>query len=101
MIEAYRQQNHGDDSVSVENYYGEYSGGALVAMIASGGYDDAIWEETVGSVTIRYNNGNRILVLCNGAFYTLTDAYNNGFITAEDLTDIAVKHMEFHPYLYE
>ena len=101
LIEAYRQQNHGDDSVSVENYYGEYSGGALVAMIASGGYDDAIWEETVGSVTIRYNNGNRILVLYNGAFYTLTDAYNSRYIMVEDLTDIAAKHMEFHPYLYE
>ena len=101
LIEAYRQQNHGDDSVSVENYYGEYSGGALVAMIASGGYDDVIWKETVGSVTIRYKNGNRILVLYNGEFYTLTDAYNNGFITAEDLAHISAKHMEYHPGLYE
>ena len=101
LIDAYRQQNSGDDSVSVENYYGEYSGGALVAMIASGGYDDALWAETVGSVTIRYNNGNRILVLYKEEFYTLTDAYNNRYITAEDLADIAEKHMEFHPYLYE
>ena len=101
LIDAYRQQNSGDDSVSVENYYGEYSGGAIVAMIASGGYDDAIWEETVGEITIRYYNGNRILVLYEGEFYTLTDAYNNGYITAEDLTDIAAKHMEFHPYLFE
>ena len=70
-------------------------------MIASGGYDDALWAETVGSATIRYNNGNRILVLYKEEFYTLTDAYNNRYITAEDLADIAEKHMEFHPYLYE
>ena len=101
LIETYWKQNLESDYVYVENYYGEFPGGAIVAMIASGGYDDAIWEETVGEITIRYCNGNRILVLYEGEFYTLTDAYNNGYITAEDLTDIAAKHMEFHPYLFE
>lgn len=96
-----KNKNLESDYVYVEKYYGEFPGGAIVAMIASGGYEDAIWEETVGEITIRYYNGNRILVLYEGEFYTLTDAYNNGYITTEDLTDIAAKHMEFHPYLFE
>lgn len=101
LIETYYKQNSDADYVCVESYYGEFADGAIVAMMASGGYDSAIWEETVGDTTIRYCDGNRILVLCEGEFYTLTAAYENGCLSLNDLQVISELQKEFYPYLYE
>ena len=85
LIEAYYLKNPSAENVSIVHYYGEFASGALVAMIDNGGgYDDALWEEII--------NGNRITVLYENEFYTLTDAYNNGYITDEELISIADKH---------
>ena len=100
LIESYWKQNLDADYVYIENYYGEFSGGAIVAMIASGAYDDAVWEETVGDTTIRYNNGNCILVLYEGKFYTLTAAYENGYLSLNDIKAISDLQKEYYPYLY-
>ena len=100
LIESYWKQNLDADYVYIENYYGEFSGGAIVAMIASGAYDDAVWEETVGDTTIRYNNENRILVLYEGEFYTLTAAYENGYLSLNDLEAISDLQKEYYPCLY-
>ena len=89
------------DFVYVSHYYGEFESGAIVAMIESGYYDEALWDETVADTVIHYNNGNRIIVLFGGEFYTLSKAYENGYITNDDLTVISQLHQEFFPYLYE
>nr|MBQ8890133.1 hypothetical protein [Clostridia bacterium] len=100
LIESYWKQNLDADYVYIENYYGEFSGGAIVAMIASGAYDDAVWEETIGDTTIRYNNGNCILVLYEGEFHTLTAAYENGYLSLNDIEAISDLQKEYYPYLY-
>ena len=102
LIETYWLQNLDLDRVSVKHYYGECESGAIVAMMeTSAGYDAAIWTEEIDDTVIRYNSSNRILVLYDGVFYTLTDAYCNGLITPEELAEIANLHEEFYTYLYK
>lgn len=91
---AYRMHDLRAEYVSIRKYYGRFASGALVAMIDSGDYPCVVWEETVGSTVITYGDGNRILVLYNGEFYTLPEAYTAGYLTAEDLDTIAKLHGE-------
>ena len=103
LIETYWVTIPEADSVSVIHYYGEYESGAIVAMMTCSEYDytEALWDEIIDGVVIHYSNGNRIIVLYEGEFYTLTEAYNNGYLSAEDLAVISEKHKEFCPYLYD
>ena len=70
-------------------------------METSAGYDAAIWTEEIDDTVIRYNNSNRILVLYDGVFYTLTDAYLIDLVTSNELAQIADLHEEFYTYLYK
>ena len=88
------------DYVAIRNYYGKFESGAIVAMIDSGAYTQALWEENISHFNIRYNNGNRILVLYNGAFFTLTEAYDKGYLTNQDMADIENAHRQYYEYLY-
>lgn len=90
LIETYWLQNLDAEWVRIRCYYGEFESGAIVAMIEdSGGYTEAEWAENVDGTVIHYNDGNRIIVLYNEVFYTLTEAYEHGYITAADLAVIA------------
>lgn len=73
----------------VEEYYGEFESGAIVAMMGGGYYTDALWDEIIDGIVIRYYNGNRIRVLYEGEFYTLTEAYELGYLTYDDIARIA------------
>ena len=87
--------------VSIRHFYGQYPSGALVAMINDGSdVTDALWEEQVGPATIRYNNGNRILVYGNGHFYTLPEAYEDGLLSDSDLADIENIQRRYYESLY-
>lgn len=101
LIETFWEKIPKADSVSVIHYYGEFSSGAMAAMMTCSeyDYDQALWDEVIDGVVIHYNNGNRILVLYEGEFYNLTQAYSNGYISAEDLADIAELQAEFYPFL--
>lgn len=92
LIETYWIQNPYADYVSVRTYYGEYESGAIVAMIDSGDYTDALWSETVGESVFDYNNGNRIRVLFDNVFYTLPEVFEKGYLTERDLANIADIH---------
>ena len=61
-------------------------------MIDSADYPCVVWEETVGNTIITYGDGNRILVLFSGEFYTLPAAYAAGYLTDADLETIAKLH---------
>ena len=88
------------DYVTIQNYYGKFESGAIVVMINSGDYTQALWEENIAHFNIRYNNGNRILVLYNGAFFTLTDAYTKGHLTNQDMANIENVHRSYYEFLY-
>lgn len=92
LIEAFREKNPGVEFVSIRKYYGKFESGAIVAMIDSGAYDEALWQEIIDDVVIQYTDGNRIIVLYNNEFYTLTEAYDQGYITADELNVIADLH---------
>ena len=95
LIETYYRQNLDSGSVRVKCYYGEFSSGAIVAMLDIGDYhySEAEWEEAVGGSVIHYSDSNRIVALCpNNKFYTLTEAFENGYLTAENIAAIAEMH---------
>ncbi len=91
---SYRMHDPQAEYVSIRKYYGRFASGALVAMIDSGDYPCVVWEETVGNTVITYGDGNRILVLLSGEFYTLPAAYAAGYLTDADVAEIAKTHME-------
>ncbi|MBR2380960.1 MAG: hypothetical protein IKA84_00500 [Clostridia bacterium] len=89
LIEEYWMKHLDAPWVSIRFYYGEFASGAIVAMIDAGGYTDVEWEEVVGGYTFEYSDSNRITVLYEGEFYTLEEAYMNGYLTNDDLAKIA------------
>lgn len=89
---SYRMHDPMAEYVSIRKYYGRFASGALVAMIDSADYPCVEWEETVGDTVITYGDGNRILVLFSGEFYTLPEAYTAGLLTDADLAAIAKLH---------
>jgi hypothetical protein len=93
LIETYYRQNLDAPFVHVRHYYCEFASGAIVAMLDTSGYDAYLWDETIGDTVIHYRDGNRIVALCpNNKFYTLTEAFENGYLTAEDIAAIAEMH---------
>ena len=80
LIEAYWIKHQDAEYVYIDKYYGETGRGALVAMIVAGDYSDEEWQEKIGTVYYR------------GKFYTLTEAYSEGYVTLEELQKIAEQH---------
>lgn len=103
LIETYWEKIPKADSVSVIHYYGEYDSGAIAAMMQCSeiDYDCALWDEIIDGVVIHYSNGNRIIVLYEGEFYNLTTAYENGYITKDDLQDICDLQNQFLGWIEE
>ena len=83
-----------DREIYMLNVYGEYND-CLVATVTFDGYvhtDEYIpMVENFGDVVITYDARYPIYVCYNSELYSLTLAYNNGYLTIEDLRDIASK----------
>ena len=103
LKETYEAKTPNCGEAFVVNYYGAYgtNGDVIVAMMTGSNmnYDAAIWTETVAGHSIEYSDGNRIAVLYDGEFYTLGDAYDKGYLTAKNVSEIADKHLIFS-YFY-
>ena len=91
LCESYILDDPYIGSTYVMEYYGEFESGAIVAMMGGGYYTGALWDEMIDGIVIRYYNGNRILVLYEDVFYTLTEAYEFGYLTIDDIAHIAYK----------
>ena len=83
LVSAY-ELKHGKDTAPLIRYYGKYSSGAVVGMFADCNTENE-WSETIDYFTFNYNDGNRIVILYGGEFYTLGKAYEEGYITLENL----------------
>jgi hypothetical protein len=99
MKSAHEQKYSEVTEVGIACFYGVFENGAVVAYV----YDDKAnylitWSEEVGEYTFNYPDGNRIEVLYNGELYTLCEAYNNGYITDENLANIYSLHQIFLYY---
>ena len=51
-------------------------------------------EIEIGTVVIHYRNGNDIMIWRDGKFISLQKAYQEGWITEENLREIAQMHDE-------
>ncbi len=93
------------EGISIRRYYGVLPSGAVVAMLDSTDIlvSANLWSERVGAANIKYTDGNRILVLHNGVFYTLPEArtHSGGILTQEDLMVIEALHRQYYPFLYK
>ena len=90
LIEAYEEKYPQAGKATILRYCGMYESGAIVAMLAGSdeGFDCALWTETVADYDFNYSDGNRIRVLYGDEFYTLPQAYENGYLTKENIADI-------------
>jgi len=100
LIEAYLTASHFDDGIWVQNYYGKYQSGARVAIMYTGTYNTTFWSETVGSETFYFRMTTRATVLYEVTFYTLEEAYQNGYLTDEDIKTVHELHKQAYPTLY-
>ena len=93
LIQAYEEKYPNAGKATILRYCGTYESGAIVAKLAGSdeSFDCALWTETVADYDFNYSNGNRIRVLYGGEFYTLTQAYENGYLTKENIADIHIK----------
>ena len=93
LIESYKAEKGEGTIARVEEYCGNYRG-AIVGMIADENieYSDEEWTEYIKPFSIKYGNSNRLTVLYDGRFYTLTEAYEMGLLTEEELRQTVVAH---------
>ena len=76
--------------IKIRKYYGTYNKSIVTMMDANGMvYLQVIGKETIAGVTFNYNNSNFIRVWNNGTFYRLQEAYEKGFLSVDDLKNIA------------
>ena len=93
LIQAYEEKYPQAGKATILRYCGSYESGAIVAMLAGSNENFAcvLWTETVAGYDFNYSDANRIRVLYENEFYTLTQAYENGYLTKENIADIHSK----------
>ena len=82
------------DDVFIDEYCGTYKG-SVVVMISDSQtlFTTAIHTETVAGVKILYSDGNRLAVWKDDSFYTLEEAFENGFLTRGNIILIKYIHL--------
>ena len=94
-IKTARENKFNDGRVAfVEAYYGSFESGAIVAMVSDDktAYTEALWSESIAGYAFRYYDGNRIVILYDGEFYSLPEAYENGYLTESDIYTVWKLH---------
>jgi len=89
------------ENVRIDRYFGTYNG--KVALMISGdgdGFPDMVWEQIVAGVVFHYNSGQQIHIWYNRDFFSLPQAYEQGFLTAEDIMNVNYRHRQAFPFMY-
>ena len=100
LIEAFWLQNLDAEYVSIREYYDAVESGAVIAMIDSCDYTANIWSEEVAGCRFVYGDGNCLQVFADETFYTLPEAYANGWLTEENVEKLFWRYFFTHPGLY-
>ena len=80
-------------SVTVDKCYGVYNGCVAVMLTADGiSYHCAEWDGHVANVTFHYWDGRSIEIWKDGKIYTLQEAYDQSFLSKQDIKTIAKLH---------
>ena len=89
-----------EDEVSLR-VYGAFDGVyVLFVDVAGWAYTEAIQTEVVAGVKFVYSCGQTLEVYCDGAFYSLTTAYEKGIISRAHLRTAQRTYKGAHSYLY-
>lgn len=98
---------HSEDVYPVEDkdvslrVYGAFDGVyVLFVDVAGWAYTEAIKTEIVAGVKFVYSCGQTLEVYFDGAFYSLTTAYENGVISRANLRTVQRTYKRAHSYLY-
>lgn len=102
LIENYILANPDIDTAWIDCYYGEYESGAIVAIIKTQSDEtEKLKTEKIFGFNFTYPNDNTVIsVLYNSSFYSLKEAYQNGYLSNADLEDIYMQHTAFFDELY-
>ena len=77
-------------SFEVEYCYGTYDDCVFVMMVGEGiSTTQALRDVEVGGVMFHYRDGDSIEVWRDGEFYSLEEAYEQGYVTVESLQEVA------------
>lgn len=69
-------------------YYGQYGDAHVGFINGIMSYTQALTNDTIDGITFRYNTGQKLQVVCEGQLMSLKEAYEQGFLTREDLVAI-------------
>lgn len=106
IFEAYIKYFGRDDitagDILIQNYFGEYNG-SIPMMITDRNmaYGDAITCEMVAGYQFISYSKQQMSVYREGGFYSLTDAFQKGFLTIDDLKEIYYIFYYSHHNLYQ
>ena len=92
--EDYRDYRESDDQneVYISQYYGVYNGNCVPLVIGlrgDGFFCQLVNQEIAGSNFWFADTSEVIIVWIDGEFFTLEEAYEKGYLTAEQIADIA------------
>lgn len=81
------------EDVYIYRYFGIYNGGVAVMMALYGvSLPPAIDEIMVVGLKFSFNTGRHIIMWKNGTFYSLQNAYDENFLTVDELEKIQDTH---------
>lgn len=90
IADAYTQKYPQSGGVASMAYYGEYEGAVAVMIYGNNlSYTQALWSEKVDGVTFNYKDGNYIVVFDGSGLLRLSEAFENGLLTHDDLEAIS------------
>ena len=90
ILHEIKQQKRLDVYVPMERYYGVY--GDCVPVMFSHNAPAVMTYEEIDGITLVYGSTIHITVWRNGAFYSLGEAYSQGYLTREQIVAIADVH---------
>ncbi len=84
---------------NIHHYYGKYGNSLVVLFNLLGG--GAITQEKVADAVFLYPDTTTMMVYVNGEFTSLGKAYENGYLTYNDIKDIEAIHKGNMQYIYD
>lgn len=89
------------ENVSVQEYFGNYSGCEVAYMGAPLLYTQALRNEIIAGVPFVFSNGQEIYVYKDSNFYTLKKAFEAQYITHDDVFAIRNEYFGRRPWLMQ
>lgn len=90
ITKAYMKKYPDNGGVASIAVFGEYKDAVAVMIYGkNASYTQALWSEEVDGVTFNYKDGNYIVVFDGSGLLRLSEAFENGLLTHDDLVEIA------------